>query len=86
MSGMGFRSSPLGEAMDLATKTVELKERLVHAAAQTLVAIKLDVGSNETLNQTTYYIRRGKLLELVTEEEKWVVERAHRLMHGVTGD
>ena len=86
MSRVGYTPSRLSVAMERAQEAVELRERLEFASPMQLVPFKLEVGEAECIRERTYYLDRRKLLELAVEEEKRLVEQAHRLMHGVTGD
>ena len=86
MSRVGYTPSQLSTAMERAQEAVELRERLEFAAPMTLVPFKLEVGEAECVRERTYYVNRQRLLELAIQQEKELVERAHRLMHGVTGD
>jgi len=84
MARLGFEPSRLHQTMVQASEVVEMKERVEHAAPATLVRIRFESPTTEQYAEA--YVSRSRLLALLTEEEKEQVERAHRLMHGVTGD
>jgi len=80
---VGYTQSKLSAAVNRLDGVIEAKER-VEAKVATLVQLSLvEEGGGYALD---FLVNRGALLQFLDAEEKDAAERAHRLIHGVTGD
>jgi hypothetical protein len=78
---LGFEPSKLNLAVERLSGLVDLRERVEHSQLS-LFDVTVEVGGGTALAA----VSRTRLLALLEAEEKDAAERAHRLIHGVTGD
>ena len=82
---MGYTQSNLSSAVERLAGVIEMRERVEHDQA-TVVEVLVDTYSSGEPHMVKAWVNRGKLLAFLRAEEAEAGEKAHRLIHGLTGD